>query len=76
MGLADAIDAQRRKPAGRVLKIDRIRDTLDDDDRAVLDAALRDLALPVPRLAEALRQEGHDISDAAIYAYRRAHVVA
>lgn len=73
MGLADAIQAQRGKPSGRMPVVEQIRAQLDGDDLEVFNAALLDESLPAARLAKALTEEGYPISDSAIHAWRRKH---
>jgi len=71
MGLAEAIDDYCGRPSGRIRELDKIIARLDERDRAALETSLANPSVPGSAIGAALRSEGHQISDSAIYSYRR-----
>ena len=70
MALADAIAAATQKP-GTLCTIGRVRDALDDADRAALDAALADPKITAQQIMRALRAEGHEATRSPMERHRR-----
>ena len=70
MGLADAIAEATRRP-GTLCTVGRVRDALNDADRAALDAALADPAISAQQIMRALRAEGHEATRSPIERHRR-----
>lgn len=72
MGLKDALDRQReyRRPGPRCTVCTLI-DVLDVEDRDALLGALSDQTLQSRRLADALAEEGHHVSQHSVSRHRR-----
>lgn len=78
MGLADDLDrlprAHHGSPGGPGL-VERILAALDDNDRAAVEAKLRDRRWAATRLAAILTTHGHPISHTTISTWRNDHDV-
>jgi hypothetical protein len=74
VSFADEVDAVRNRP-GTPLRVDVILGYMSDDERAEVEAVLRDKGVPSRPVAEALTKRGHTCSYGAIENWRKARGV-
>ncbi len=73
MGLTDDLDAiAPTANSGKRPLYQRLREALNDEERAAFDAALDDPdRVSAPKLAQVLRENGHPVAASSIRAWRR-----
>lgn len=76
MGLTDELaEIKPVSNSGKKLLYRRLREALNDEERAAFDAALDDPdRVSSPQLAQVLRENGHSVSPGSIRAWRRGEV--
>jgi hypothetical protein len=62
--------AEHFTPPASNCKFARLRDTLNADDRDVLDSAMGDTAFSSVHIGRALRSEGHQIAEDSVRRHR------
>jgi hypothetical protein len=75
--LLSEIRSERIVPSGRIPKIKRVLDAMDEADRKELVEALDDHLVPAPAISRVLERRGIDLDATSINKYRRgefAHV--
>lgn len=76
--LLSEIRSERTVQSGRIPKIKRVLDGMDEADRKELVEALDDYLVPAPAISRVLERRGIDLDAASINKYRRgefAHVI-
>jgi hypothetical protein len=76
--LLNEIRSERTVQSGRIPKIKRVLDGMDEADRKELVEALDDYLVPAPAISRVLERRGIDLDAASINKYRRgefAHVI-
>ena len=76
--LLNEIRTEIPTPSGRVPRILRVLDGMDEADRKELREALDDYTIPAPTISKVLQRRGIDLDAASINKYRRgefAHVI-
>ena len=76
--LLSEIRSEESTPSGRVPRIQRVLEGMDEADRKELIEALDDYTIPAPTISKVLAKRGIDLNAAAISKYRRgefAHVI-
>ena len=75
--LLNEIRSERTVQSGRIPKIKRVLDGMDEADRKELVEALDDYLIPAPAISRVLERRGIDLDASSINKYRRgefAHV--
>ena len=70
MGKLTDQDAERRRTGPSGCIVDRLLESMDDDDRALLLSWLHDAQLGAPTIERRLRDAGFDVSDSSIHRWR------
>jgi len=76
--LLSEIRSEEAVPPGRVPRIQRVFESMDDADRKELVEALDDHLIPAPAISRVLERRGIDLDAPSINKYRRgefAHVI-
>ena len=76
--LLSEIRSEESTPSGRVPRIVRVLEGMDETDRKELVEALDDYAIPAPTISRVLERRGIDLDSSSINKYRRgefAHVI-
>ena len=75
--LLNEIRSEKVVPSGRIPRIQRVLESMDDADRKELVEALDDHLIPAPAISRVLERRGIDLDASSINKYRRgefAHV--
>ena len=76
--LINEIRSEKVVPSGRIPRIQRVLEGMDETDRKELVEALDDYTIPAPTISKVLQRRGIDLDAASINKYRRgefAHVI-
>jgi len=76
--LLSEIRSEESTPSGRVPRIQRVLERMDEADRKELIEALDDYTIPAPTISKVLQRRGIDLDSSSINKYRRgefAHVI-
>jgi hypothetical protein len=76
--LLSEIRSEKTVPSGRIPRIQRVLEGMDEADRKELVEALDDYTIPAPTISKVLQRRGIDLDAASINKYRRgefAHVI-
>ena len=76
--LLSEIRSEKVVPSGRIPRIQRVLESMDETDRKELVEALDDHTIPAPTISRVLERRGIDLDSASIGKYRRgefAHVI-
>jgi hypothetical protein len=76
--LLNEIRSEEAVPSGRVPRIQRVLESMDETDRKELVEALDDPLVPAPAISRVLERRGIDLDASSINKYRRgefAHVI-
>lgn len=76
--LINEIRSEKATATGRIPRIQRVLESMDDADRKELVEALDDHTIPAPTISRVLERRGIDLDSSSIGKYRRgefAHVI-
>jgi hypothetical protein len=76
--LLSEIRSEESTPSGRIPRIQRVFESMDETDRKELVEALDDYTIPAPTISKVLKRRGIDLDASSINKYRRggfAHVI-
>ena len=76
--LLNEIRSEKATATGRIPRIQRVLESMDDADRKELVEALDDHTIPAPTISRVLERRGIDLDSSSIGKYRRgefAHVI-
>ena len=76
--LLSEIRSEKTVPSGRIPRIQRVLEGMDEADRKELIEALDDYTIPAPTISKVLQRRGIDLDSSSISKYRRgefAHVI-
>lgn len=76
--LLSEIRSEGSIPSGRIPRIQRVLESMDETDRKELVEALDDYTIPAPTISKVLERRGIDLDASSINKYRRgefAHVI-
>ena len=76
--LLNEIRSEKVVPSGRIPRIQRVLESMDNTDRKELVEALDDYTIPAPTISRVLERRGIDLDSSSINKYRRgefAHVI-
>ena len=76
--LLSEIRSEGSTPSGRIPRIQRVLESMDETDRKELVEALDDYTIPAPTISKVLERRGIDLDASSINKYRRgefAHVI-
>lgn len=69
--LLNEIRSEKTVPSGRIPRIKRVLDGMDETDRKELVEALDDYSIPAPTISRVLERRGIDLDASSINKYRR-----